>query len=158
MGDLAFKAMSVEEYLRTEESSPVKREYVGGFVYPLHGATLSQAGTSKVHMRLSLNFVCALDTAALRSECRLHRAGMRLKIVSRSSFSYPDIMVVCGPDNGEAYLETEPCLLVEVLSKGTARGGSTLTSAAPIRGATSCGSSARSRAAAASLCRAWTSR
>ena len=34
-----LKPMSVEEYLRTEETSPVKREYVGGFVYPLHGWT-----------------------------------------------------------------------------------------------------------------------
>jgi len=29
--------MSVEEYLRTEEASPYKHEYVGGYIYPLHG-------------------------------------------------------------------------------------------------------------------------
>ncbi|WP_246580736.1 hypothetical protein [Deinococcus aestuarii] len=37
MGDPAPRAMSVEEFLRTEEKSPYRREYVGGFVYPLHG-------------------------------------------------------------------------------------------------------------------------
>ena len=120
MSDPAFKAMSVEEYLRTEETSPVKREYVGGFVYPLHGATLAQAGTSKNHMRISLNIVKAVDDAAIRAGCRTHMADMRLNIASRPSFYYPDVMVACGPDNGEAYFETEPCLLVEVLSKGTA--------------------------------------
>ncbi|CAM3283916.1 hypothetical protein DESA109040_06570 [Deinococcus saxicola] len=37
MTEAAFKAMSVEEYLRSEELSPHKREYAGGFVYSLHG-------------------------------------------------------------------------------------------------------------------------
>jgi hypothetical protein len=36
MTDAAPKAMSEAEYLRTEAQSPYKREYVGGFVYPLH--------------------------------------------------------------------------------------------------------------------------
>ena len=34
--------LSVAEYLRSEETSPVKREYVGGYVYPLHGGTRAQ--------------------------------------------------------------------------------------------------------------------
>ena len=48
--------MSVEESLRTEETSPYKREYVGGYVYPLHG-TRAQAGTSRGHVRITLNNV-----------------------------------------------------------------------------------------------------
>ena len=40
MSEPAFQRMSVAEYLRTEPESPVKREYVDGFVYPLH----AQAG------------------------------------------------------------------------------------------------------------------
>ncbi|WP_241191295.1 Uma2 family endonuclease [Deinococcus psychrotolerans] len=112
--------MSVEDYLRTEELSPVKREYVGGFVYPLHGATRSQAGTSKAHMRISLNIIKAVDAAATRLGCRTSMADMKLRIEDSNAFYYPDVMVACEPDNGEAYFETEPCLLVEVLSKGTA--------------------------------------
>lgn len=42
MTDAAPKAMSEAEYLRSERESPYKREYVGGFVYPLH----AQAGAS----------------------------------------------------------------------------------------------------------------
>ena len=57
-----FKAMSVEEYLRTEELSPVKREYVGGFVYPLHGQTKAQAGASRTHVAITVNIVSALRT------------------------------------------------------------------------------------------------
>ena len=112
--------MSVEEYLRTEESSPFKREYVGGFVYPLHGATRAQAGTSKSHVTIAANIVYALTPASRRAGCRLSASDMKLRIGGSNAFYYPDVMVACGPDNGEAYFETEPCLLVEVLSKGTA--------------------------------------
>lgn len=120
MSDPALRAMSVEEYLRTELDSPVKREYVAGFVYPLHGATRAQAGTSKAHMRITLNFVVALDAAASGARCRLHAADMKLRIEGRNTFYYPDVMVACGEDNGEDYYETAPCLLVEVLSRRTA--------------------------------------
>lgn len=52
---LKYEGMSVEEYLRTEESSPVKREYVHGFVYPL-----AQAGTSDAHALITGNIFAAL--------------------------------------------------------------------------------------------------
>ncbi|WP_425147162.1 Uma2 family endonuclease [Deinococcus sp.] len=115
-----LKPMSAEEYLHTEELSSFKREYVNGFVYPLHGATRAEAGTSKTHMRIGLNFARAFDTAALQNGCRLHLADMKLRIEESNVFYYPDVMVVCGPDNGQEYYETAPCLLVEVLSKRTA--------------------------------------
>ncbi|MFC3831422.1 MULTISPECIES: hypothetical protein [Deinococcus] len=50
------RAMSVEEYLATEEKSPYKREYVGGFVYPLH----AQAGASKRHTLIGTNILGTL--------------------------------------------------------------------------------------------------
>lgn len=49
MTDPAPQAMSEAEYLLTERQSPYKREYVGGFVYPLH----AQAGTSGNHARIA---------------------------------------------------------------------------------------------------------
>ena len=120
MSDPALQVMSVEEYLRTELDSPVKREYVDGFVYPSHGATRAQAGTSKAHMRITLNFALALDAKATRAGCRFYAAEMKLRIEGRNSFYYPDVMVVCGEDNGEDYYGSAPCLLVEILSKRTA--------------------------------------
>lgn len=112
--------MSVEEYLRTEKLSPVKREYVGGFVYPLHGTTRAQARTSKNHVPIASNIVYSLTPASRRAQCRLSTLDMKLRIKDSRAFYYPDVMVACGPDNGEAYFETRPCLLVEVLSKGAA--------------------------------------
>ena len=38
----ALRKLTEAEYLASEETSPVKREYVDGFVYPLH----AQAGAT----------------------------------------------------------------------------------------------------------------
>lgn len=109
--------MSVEEYLRTEESSPVKREYVAGFVYPLH----TQAGASRGHSMIAGNIFATLHPHARKQNCRLHQNGMRLRIEEQNAFYYPDVMLVCQTDTGSTMTETAPCLLVEVLSPSTAQ-------------------------------------
>lgn len=116
MSEPALKRMSVAEYLRTELDSPVKREYVDGFVYPLHG----QAGAGKAHVRICINITSHLYDAAMRTGCRLYASDMKLLLGNRRTFFYPDVMVACGPDNPEDNFETEPCLLIEVLSRSTA--------------------------------------
>ena len=42
-------AVSIEDYLRTEDESLWRREYVAGFIYPLHGAAPDQNGSSAAH-------------------------------------------------------------------------------------------------------------
>ncbi|WP_102127235.1 Uma2 family endonuclease [Deinococcus planocerae] len=116
MSDPAPRAMSVEEYLRTEEKSPYKREYVGGFVYPLHG----QAGASRPHALISGNVFGVLYLDAVRAGCRLYQNDMKLRTEGSTSFFYPDVMLVCDQDSGDNDAETSPCLLVEVLSQSTA--------------------------------------
>lgn len=116
MTDAAPKAMTEAEYLRTERESPYKREYVGGFVYPLH----AQAGSSGVHARISMNIAGHLYAEAMRQGCRLYQSDMKLYILGGSSYFYPDVMLVCGHEPHDAYSETAPCLLVEVLSGITA--------------------------------------
>lgn len=44
---------------------------------------------------------------------------MKLRLGGRNFF-YPDVLVACGPDFPEDDFETEPYLLVEVLSPSTA--------------------------------------
>lgn len=116
MTDPAPKAMSVEEYLVSEEKSPYKREYVGGFVYPLH----AQAGASKKHTLISMNIAASLYRDALAKGCRIYQSDMKLLIADTASFFYPDVMLACVPDDGNPYAETAPCLLAEVLSERTA--------------------------------------
>lgn len=119
----ALKPMSVEEYLRSEEASAFKREYVGGFVYPLHGATRGQAGTTAAHVRICRNIMAALDAPALNAGCDLFQSDMKLRVQATDNFYYPDVMAVCGPQlpAGDATFVTSPCLLIEVTSRSTAQ-------------------------------------
>lgn len=116
MSDPAPRAMSVEEYLRLEEKSGQKHEYVGGFVYPLHG----QAGASRSHVLVSGNIFGVLYQDAMRAGCRLYQSDMKLRVEDTTSFFYPDVMLVCDRDSGDHNAETAPCLIVEVLSPSTA--------------------------------------
>ncbi|THF70055.1 Uma2 family endonuclease [Deinococcus sp. Arct2-2] len=116
----SLQPMSVAEYLRTEESSPVKREYVGGYVYALHGATKAQAGTSGQHVEIGVNIVAALHRAARAQGCRLYSSDMKLRLPYASNFYYPDVMLVCSAERPDSHYETAPCLLVEIISPSTA--------------------------------------
>ncbi|MFC3860824.1 Uma2 family endonuclease [Deinococcus antarcticus] len=116
MSEPAFQRMSAEEYLRTERDSPVKREFVDGFVYPLH----AQAGASKTHTRLTLRIGSMLENLATERGCRPYVSDMKLMASAWRTFYYPDVMVCCGPDNPEQDFEVDACLLIEVLSPSTA--------------------------------------
>lgn len=125
MSDPAFQRMSEEEYLRTEPDSPVKREYVNGFVYAVDNSDLGQpmrgqAGSSKTHARIIQRIMRHIEPVAEARGCRAYASEIKLKIEGQRSYYYPDILVACEPETDDEYTESEPCLLVEVLSKGTA--------------------------------------
>ncbi len=102
--------LSVEEYLRTEPASPVKREYVAGRVYAL-------AGASDRHVRLAGNLFALLWLAARGGPCRVYTSDMKVRVGDR--FYYPDVMVVCDPEDREEYYKTKPCFVAEILSGAT---------------------------------------
>ena len=66
----ALKKLTEAEYLASEESSPFKREYVDGFVYPLH----AQAGTKGKHGVIALNIATLLYRPARQRGCQIHEA------------------------------------------------------------------------------------
>ena len=88
MTDAAPQAMSEAEYLRTERESPYKREYVAGFVYPLH----AHAGVSEPHSLIVMNIAGTLFPHARRQGCRLHAREMRLQV--KDALFYPDVMLL----------------------------------------------------------------
>ncbi|NJK45106.1 MAG: Uma2 family endonuclease [Pleurocapsa sp. SU_196_0] len=78
---------------------------------------------SKLHSDIVFNITLALGMAVRAKGCRFHQGDTQL-LTSSGRYYYPDVMIVCQ-DNGDAYLEEHPCLIVEVLSKtaeGTDRG------------------------------------
>lgn len=108
--------LSVEEYLRFEESSSTRHEYVGGELFAMAGAT-------QRHNVISLNLASALLDHLRGGPCRAYVENVRVRLtVARDEiFYYPDVTVACGPqDLGSVFL-TDPKLVVEVLSPSTER-------------------------------------
>lgn len=79
-----------------------------------------QPGSSKAHARIIFRIMRCVEPAAKANGCRAFASEIKLKIEGRNSYYYPDVLVACGPDTGDEDSETSPCILVEVLSRGTA--------------------------------------
>lgn len=100
--------LSVEEYLRLEESSTVKHEYVGGEIHAMSGVT-------KRHARIAGNIYARLWNAARGGPCRIYTNDVKVRAADDVIY-YPDVMVACGEDDGDPLVENDPCLVVEVVS------------------------------------------
>lgn len=105
---------TVEQYFEMERTSPVRHEYIDGEVYALAGGT-------RAHSRLTANLIMLLGVALGDGPCQTHSSDMRVQ-VTPERYVYPDLSVSCAAadqgDGGAVFL-TAPCLVVEVLSKGT---------------------------------------
>ena len=108
--------MAVTEYLESEIGSAVRREYVGGQVYAM-------AGSSPRYSRIAGNIHAHFWQLAQNRPCRVRQEAVKLRIGTDEdpevAFYYPDVMVVCDKTPPHEYCETEPCILVEVLSPST---------------------------------------
>jgi len=99
---------SEADYLAAELLSLEKSEYAGGQVFAM-------AGTSIRHNQISGNIYVALR-AKTSNSCRVSIADVKFK--AKQLYYYPDVMVACG-NNTDSHCETQPCLIVEVLSDST---------------------------------------
>jgi Uma2 family endonuclease len=106
----------VEEYLESELVGEIRREYIGGQVYAMVGA-------SDAHNLIAMNLASALHRHLRGGPCQVFLSDMkvRLAIAGEDIFYYPDLLVSCRPDDRARYWREHPCLIVEVLSEATAR-------------------------------------
>lgn len=105
--------LTVEEYRARERRSDVRHEYVNGRAYAM-------AGESRTHNEIAGNVYARLRNARRGGPCRVSFEAVRL-VVNDGIEYYPDLMVACGPPPDDPYVETAPCVLVEVLSPSTQR-------------------------------------
>jgi Uma2 family endonuclease len=103
--------LSVEEYLRLEETSPVRHEYVAGSIHAL-------AGASKRHNRIAGNIYTHLRAAARGGTCHVYFGDVKVRVADDVVY-YPDVVVTCGVDGGDPYVVSDPCLVVDVVSPST---------------------------------------
>ncbi len=107
-------ALTVEDYLALEQTSPDRHEYVAGQVY-------SMAEGSEEHDLIAGNVYTRLRAYLRGQGCRVFSGNMRIYIEELDVFYYPDVSVVCDPADTGKYFKKRPKLLVEVLSPGTER-------------------------------------
>jgi Uma2 family endonuclease len=105
--------MTVEDYFRFEEDSPIKHEYVAGEVYAMSGATAR-------HNLIAGTIFGLLLGAERGGPCRVFINDMRVE-VANDRYYYPDVVVVCTPLAELDVVARGPCVVIEVTSPSTAR-------------------------------------
>lgn len=113
---LRLPLISVEDYLAGEQVSPVKHEYVGGYVYAM-------AGVRNVHGIIQANVIAALHTRLRGTPCRPFGSDtkIRIRLPSQIRFYYPDVSIICRPNRQTDSFQDEPVAIFEILSRGTRR-------------------------------------
>src|SRR6185295_12799056 len=104
-----------EEYLKIERKAAYKSEYYTGEIFAMSGA-------SRAHNLIVANVTTALNTQLENRECEIYANDMRVRTPDRSTYAYPDVVVVCGqPQFEDAEVDTllNPTLIIEVLSPST---------------------------------------
>lgn len=103
------------EYLRLEQQSTTKHEWIGGDVFAV-------AGGSPEHARLQAALAGVLRGALAGRPCVVFGADLRIRSRETEIATYADASVVCGriethPEDSDAV--TNPVLVIEVLSPST---------------------------------------
>jgi Uma2 family endonuclease len=108
--------VSAEDYLLAELKSPIKREYLGGVVYAM-------AGASNVHNVIKDNVLVALANRLRGKRCRPFGSDTKIRILfpTHVRFYYPDDSVICRENPRTDSFQDEPAVIVEVMSKSTRR-------------------------------------
>lgn len=115
-----------EEYLRREREAEFKSEYVNGEIIPmrdLYPIIIADASTNHNLIKENVSFYINLRIRSDGKGCRSMSSDQRVNVPTSSLYAYPDIVVVCGPNQyHDDALDTitNPMLIVEVLSPGTA--------------------------------------
>lgn len=109
------RKMTVAEYLALEREAPFKSEFYAGEVFAMSGA-------SPAHNRIKDNLIGVLAGALRGTACYTLSSDQRVRVDSSGLYTYPDILVMCGPGEyaaEDAYTLLNPKVIVEVLSDTT---------------------------------------
>ncbi|HEY9284334.1 MAG TPA: Uma2 family endonuclease [Pyrinomonadaceae bacterium] len=105
------------EYLARERQAEHKSEYYDGEIFAMTGASMR-------HNRITLNIGAELNVQLRGRDCQAFTSDMRVHVSATGLYTYPDVTAICGePELQDEHVDTllNPVLIVEVLSKSTAR-------------------------------------
>ena len=107
--------VSIEDYLKMENTGVIKHEYYQGEIFAMSGAKVP-------HNIISGNLFVALANKLKLKRCKPFNSDQRIHIPSNTLFTYPDISIICGEIltlNNDDYNVLNPTVIIEVLSKST---------------------------------------
>jgi Uma2 family endonuclease len=108
-----YNYLTPENYLKNEEKSLIKHEYMNGEAYAM-------AGTTDSHNTIALNLASIIRNHLRGTDCRVYFADIKARLEKRNCFYYPDILVTCDPQDREtSTYKRFPKLIIEVLSEST---------------------------------------
>ncbi|MEY4904944.1 MAG: hypothetical protein RLZZ292_2759 [Bacteroidota bacterium] len=113
---LQKKYYTVEEYLELEALAEERSEYYYGEIFAM-------AGGSPQHSEVCAKATTAFSNALRGRPCKVYNSDLQVELSTNGHYKYPDMTIVCGQrefseKNKNAL--TNPMLIVEVLSDGTA--------------------------------------
>jgi Uma2 family endonuclease len=103
------------DYLRLEEESSTRHEF-------LEGEIVAMAGGTPEHAALAMAVGRQLGNPLEGSRCRVFSSDLRIKVAETGLVTYPDVTAICGRTERDAESSTtilNPILLVEVTSDST---------------------------------------
>lgn len=108
--------ITIADYLAGEEISGTKHEYLGGTVHAMAGASIR-------HNNIAGNVFAFLHSRLRGQPCRPYNSDtkIRIELPDHTRFYYPAAMVVCQSNPDTDHFQTQPVVIVEVLSPSTRR-------------------------------------
>jgi Uma2 family endonuclease len=114
IADPKHQLMTPDVYLEWEAQQPLRHEYLNGLAYAMTGGTVP-------HNDIALNLATALRPYLRSKGCRVNVADVKVQVSNNGPYFYPDVIVSCDERDRRALkLIQFPCLIIEILSPGTA--------------------------------------
>jgi len=115
MSAVPKRRMTEDEYLAFEEASETKHEFYNGELFDM-------AGASVPHNDISSNLMTEIGSRLKGGPCRISASDQRVKVKRTGLYTYPDLVIVCGPrefDRQNTNTLVNPNVVIEILSDST---------------------------------------
>ncbi|WP_448202557.1 Uma2 family endonuclease [Azospirillum sp. sgz302134] len=113
MSELAYKRMTVDDFLVWEDGTDTRYELIDGVPFAM-------APTYAAHQIIAVNVAVALtETLRKRPPCHVRSEAGILKPNSFRNYFQADLAVTCTPHRQGQYAVPDPVVIVEILSRST---------------------------------------
>ncbi|MDQ1473036.1 MAG: hypothetical protein QOJ99_4516 [Bryobacterales bacterium] len=107
--------LTPEQYLEIERAAEFRSEYLNGEMFAMSGATARHNSI--------VNTIGREIYPDIKGRCQYFTTDLRLLIPATGLYTYPDLMVICGPvefEGDRQDIVRNPRFIIEVLSPSTA--------------------------------------